>query len=155
MWRNLRFLHIYHALKSEISPHDNFLSTTLITDISNTYQVCHCYQWSTVLRQSARLCRVQNCAECKIIQCKIMQSAKLCRVQNVAECKMLQGVRLCRVQNYSEWTIMQSARLCSVQDFTAWKIVQSAKLCRDKIMQVFFLPKVFNVKISKTGWGSK
>ena len=39
MWRNIRFLHIYHAKKSEIFPHDKFFSTHLITDISDKYQV--------------------------------------------------------------------------------------------------------------------
>ena len=36
MWRNIRFLHIYHAKKSEISPHDKFFSTCLAGDTSST-----------------------------------------------------------------------------------------------------------------------
>ena len=40
MWRNFRFLHICHAYKFEISPHDKFFSTYLICDICDKYQVC-------------------------------------------------------------------------------------------------------------------
>ena len=163
---------MYHALKSEISPHDNFLSTTLITDIGDKYQVCHCYQWSTVLTQSARLYRVQNCAQCKIIQCKITQtakccrvqdcaefkimqsaksySAKLCKVQNVAGCKIVQSSKLCRVNNYAECEIVQCARFCCVQDCAECKVMQS----KDYASVFFFQQQCLMLKISKTGWGS-
>ena len=40
MWRNFRFLHIYHAYKSDVSPHDNFISTHIFSDISDKYPVC-------------------------------------------------------------------------------------------------------------------
>ena len=36
MWRYIRFLHIYHAKKSEISPPDKFFSTYLAGDTSST-----------------------------------------------------------------------------------------------------------------------
>ena len=39
-WRKVRFLHICHAYKFEISPHDKFFSTYLICDICDKYQVC-------------------------------------------------------------------------------------------------------------------
>ena len=40
MWRNFIFLHICHAYKFEISPHDKFFSTYLTCDICDKYQVC-------------------------------------------------------------------------------------------------------------------
>ena len=40
MWRNIIFLNIYHAKKSEISPHDKFFSTCLAGDTGDKYEVC-------------------------------------------------------------------------------------------------------------------
>ena len=40
MCRTVRFLHICHAYKSEISPPDKFFSTYLICDICDKYEVC-------------------------------------------------------------------------------------------------------------------
>ena len=40
MGRNFRFLHICHAYKFEISPHDKFFSTYLTCDICDKYRVC-------------------------------------------------------------------------------------------------------------------
>ena len=39
MWRNFRFLHICHEYKSEFSPHDKFISTYLICEICDKYEV--------------------------------------------------------------------------------------------------------------------
>ena len=51
-WRNFRFLHICHAYKSEISPHDKFFSTYLICDICEKYQV---WVWQGVSAQNHNL----------------------------------------------------------------------------------------------------
>ena len=40
MWRNFQFPHNCHTWKAEISPHDNFFSTSNISDIIDKYQVC-------------------------------------------------------------------------------------------------------------------
>ena len=41
LWRNFRFLHICHAYKSEISPHDRFFSTDITGDIGDKYEQFH------------------------------------------------------------------------------------------------------------------
>ena len=38
MWRNLRFLHIFHAQKFEISPQDNFFLHGYIRGIRDKYE---------------------------------------------------------------------------------------------------------------------
>ena len=71
--------------------------------------------------RSAKLCKVQNFAKCKIMQC-----AKLSKVQNYARCqiwwkfKIIQVAKLCTVKN------IQSARLCKVWKCASIKVRKCA-----------------------------
>ena len=88
MWRNFRFLHICHAYKSEISPHDKFFSTYLICDICDKYQVCSIYEM--VLIMINELGAVSNGYGMVILQkiihyCGYIQSSTEIKLSNESE----------------------------------------------------------------------
>ena len=110
--------------------------------------VYQCFFGTTVTNGLQYLRRVQDCAECKIVQSAKSYSAKLCRLQNVAGCKIVQSSKLCRVNNYAECEIVQCARFCCVQDCAKCKVMQS------KDYASVFSQQCLMLKISKTSWRS-
>ena len=64
-------------------------------------------------------------AKCQVSLGNIMQSEQLCKVRNCAECKIVQNARLCKDQNCAKTKTVQSDQFFRVQHCAMRKMLNS------------------------------